>query len=192
MKYRLLTNDTKVNFLGVTLFRIQKIECGTLGGYIESEKNLSQSGNAWVYGNAMVFGNAKVYGNAMVYDDAMVCGNAKIYDDADVYGNAMVYDGARVHGNAWVYGNAKVYGNARVCGDDKVTSIVGNITNLLEFNFTFSLKDKYIRVGCKSHGFDFWFDYLNNNKTDYVKHCKSEDSHRRLCEMIRFILDQRG
>ena len=39
-----------------------------LGGWIETEDNLSHSGNAWVSGDAQVSGNARVPGNARVYD----------------------------------------------------------------------------------------------------------------------------
>jgi len=93
---------------------------GDVGGWIEKESNLSQSGNAWVYDsacvfdNACVFGNAWVSGNAWVYDNARVSGNAWVYDNTRVYDNALVYD------NAWVYDNALVYGNAVVCDDAKV------------------------------------------------------------------------
>jgi len=60
-KYELVTTDTKTNWDGKTLYRIRRISNGELGGYIESEKNLSQvSGNAWVYGDARVSGNAQV------------------------------------------------------------------------------------------------------------------------------------
>ena len=68
-KYELLVDDT-ITFFGVQLFRIKAlisfsgIEKGEVGGYIASEKNLSQSGDAWVYGNARVSGDAEVYGNA--------------------------------------------------------------------------------------------------------------------------------
>ena len=68
-KYELLVDDT-ITFFGVQLFRIKAlisfsgIEKGEVGGYIASEKNLNQSGNAWVYGNARVYGNAEVSGNA--------------------------------------------------------------------------------------------------------------------------------
>ena len=34
------------------------IKSGEIGGYIEKEANLSQDGNAWVYGNAKVCGEA--------------------------------------------------------------------------------------------------------------------------------------
>jgi hypothetical protein len=82
MKYK-LTNNTK-RWLGVTLFQIEAtasfglVAKGTLGGYIEKESNLSQNGNAWVYGNALVSGNAQVYGNAQVSGNARVYGNARV------------------------------------------------------------------------------------------------------------------
>ena len=57
MKYELLIDDT-ITFFGVQLFRIKAlisfkgVKKGDVGGYVESEKNLSQHGNAWVYGDA--------------------------------------------------------------------------------------------------------------------------------------------
>ena len=45
---------------------------GDLGGYVESEENLSHDGNAWVCGDAWVYGNAQVCGDARVYGDASI------------------------------------------------------------------------------------------------------------------------
>ena len=59
-----------VTFLGKKLFRIKAlvsfgdVKEGELGGFVEKEENLEQSGNAWVYGDAWVYGNARVYGDA--------------------------------------------------------------------------------------------------------------------------------
>lgn len=75
---------------------------GELGGYIESESNLSQDGEAWVSGDAAVYGNAKVYGNARVCEEAEIYGDALVYDEAEVYGDALVYGDTRVYGNAFV------------------------------------------------------------------------------------------
>ena len=67
---------------GKKLFRIKalisfgSVEVGELGGYVEKEDNLAQTGNAWVSGDARVYGNAEVSGNARVYGDARVYGNA--------------------------------------------------------------------------------------------------------------------
>ena len=82
MKYK-LTAEAKM-WCGHVLHRIEATEdfncvkAGELGGWIESEKNLSQGGNAWVYGDAMVYDNAEVCGNAMVCDNARVYGNARV------------------------------------------------------------------------------------------------------------------
>ena len=92
MKKFKLTTDTKMWF-GRKLFRIQAlvdfkdVKKGDLGGYVEKENNLSQDGNAWVYGNARVCGDAWVYGNARVCGDAEVSGDARVCGDACVSGN---------------------------------------------------------------------------------------------------------
>ena len=65
MKKYELTSETKIVF-GHILYRIKAlssfgcVSAGDLGGFLESEKNLSQNGNAWVSGDAEVFGNAEV------------------------------------------------------------------------------------------------------------------------------------
>ena len=71
MKKYELTAESIVKF-GRVLFRIKAlvafgdVEEGELGGFIEKEENLDQSGNAWVSGNARVSGDAQVSGNAWV------------------------------------------------------------------------------------------------------------------------------
>ena len=130
-----LTSETIETDEGITLYRIKalkdfgNVNKGDLGGFIESEDNLSQEGRTWVYDNARVFGDAKVSGNAWVYNDAQVSGdakvfrNARVYENAQVSGDACIYENAQVFGNARVYGNAVVfgtvlvYGNAQVSGD---------------------------------------------------------------------------
>ena len=75
MKKYELTSDTKV-INDVKLHRIKSLDSfgnikkGDLGGWIESEKNLSQDGNAWVGGNSNVYGNATIIGNAKVRRNA--------------------------------------------------------------------------------------------------------------------------
>ena len=82
MKYE-FTGEVKICF-GRTLHQIRakisfgNIAKGDIGGWIESEKNLSQDGNAWVSGDARVFGDAWVSGDARVFGDACVSGNASI------------------------------------------------------------------------------------------------------------------
>ncbi len=107
-KFKLTSEEKEV--WGIKLYRIEAISSfgsvskGDKGGFVEKEENVSQEGDAWVYGNAQVFGDARVYGNAQVYGDAWVYGNARVYGDARVYGNARVY------GDAWVYKKEKIVG----------------------------------------------------------------------------------
>lgn len=77
MKYK-LTNESMINAAGKKLFRIKAlvdieeygVKKGDLGGWIEKEDNLSQSGNAWI------FGEAKVYDDA---DYAVIKGFGTVY-----------------------------------------------------------------------------------------------------------------
>ena len=119
-KYELTTGTKVIN--GVELHRIKalksfgNVEKGELGGWVESEKNLSQYGNAWVGENARVYDDAIVVGNAMVYEDAIVGGHATVRENATVRGAAWVGGKARVGGDAWVGENAIVGGKATVGG----------------------------------------------------------------------------
>ncbi|HEZ5295884.1 TPA: hypothetical protein WIX58_001203, partial [Neisseria meningitidis] len=71
MKYEIL-KDEFIEFDGRKLYRIKalkdfhNVKEGKFGGYIESERNLSHEGDAWVSGDAWVYGDARVYGNARV------------------------------------------------------------------------------------------------------------------------------
>ena len=85
MKKYEFTGEIKVQF-GVSFQRIRNLSTGEIGGWIESEANLSQ------YGKAQVSGDAWVYGKARVSGDAQVSGKAQVYGDAWVYGDAQVYN----------------------------------------------------------------------------------------------------
>lgn len=102
MKYKL--TDEKIKYNDKTLYRIQAlkdfgdVKAGDLGGWVESERNLSQEGNCWVYDKA------KVFDNALVSDNVRVFGNACVFENARVLGNARVFGIAYVYGDVWVYG----------------------------------------------------------------------------------------
>ena len=123
-KYKL--TEESIIYFARTLYRIEalkdfaNVKKGDKGGYVESDKNLSQEGDCWISGNAKVYGNAEVYNNAQVSDSAEVYGNAKVYCNAQVYGKALVYDYVEVYGNAEVYDNALVFGNTKVSDSAKV------------------------------------------------------------------------
>lgn len=135
-KYELTSNCRKVAFYILYQIKALKdfadVKKGDLGGWIASEDNLDQEGNAWVYDNACVFNKAKVCQNAVVKDNARVLGDAKLYQEAKVYGKAIVtdnalitdfaevFDEARICDTGVVYGYGKVFGNAEISGNAKV------------------------------------------------------------------------
>lgn len=69
-KYK-LTKETMC-FDGVTLHRIQalkdfgNVDAGELGGWVESEKNLSQFGDCWIAMEAKAYGGAEIGDNAIL------------------------------------------------------------------------------------------------------------------------------
>jgi len=154
-KYK-LTNNT-IEHDGITLYQIEalidfnNVTKGMLGGYVASIKNLSQSGNAWVYGDAKVFGNAWVYGDAKVFGDARVCGNAWVFGDARVYGNAEVY------GNAWVSITPKL---------------------LTGFKHSVTICDTTTQIGCENHNHTIWLERGKAIiKTDGISSEETEEMH---------------
>lgn len=123
---------------GTSLYRIKAlkdfadVKKGDMGGFVESERNLSQDGDCWIYDTATVLDNAIVKDNAKIFNDVIIKDSACIYGEAKLYGNACVLHSGQIFGNAKVsdtsviYDNAKVYGNAiitrssHICGNAKI------------------------------------------------------------------------
>ncbi|MBG6025917.1 transferase [Proteus columbae] len=119
MEYKFTNKSKKYN--GITLFRIRRIPSGTLGGWIESENNLSQKGDCFIFDDAMVFGDAKITGNTVVKNSAQVYGNAIVKDNSSILGNTKIYGNAFISGNAQVSGSAVVYDNASIMDNAQVS-----------------------------------------------------------------------
>lgn len=85
-----------------------------IGGYIQSEKNLSHEGSCWVANTAKVFGDAVVSDNARIIDDGAV------YDSAKVCGNSVISHYARIFERATVI-DSFIGDTADVHGDSVVT-----------------------------------------------------------------------
>ncbi|KKK77985.1 hypothetical protein LCGC14_2848110 [marine sediment metagenome] len=71
-----------------TLRQIRRISDGVVGGYIESEENLSQEGNCWVAGSAQVYSDARVYGKAQVYGDVLIHNTGSVSGNIRICGKA--------------------------------------------------------------------------------------------------------
>jgi carbonic anhydrase/acetyltransferase-like protein (isoleucine patch superfamily) len=114
-----LTSDA-ISLEGKTLYRIAAIRdfgdvrAGDLGGFVESEDNLDQDGDCWVYDEAKVLEQATVKKSAKIRGHAIVRGHAKVWDEAVVQDHAIVMDHAFLFHNAVAMNYARVYGNAEV------------------------------------------------------------------------------
>lgn len=93
-----ILKETK--FGKLRLYRIKMKETGTMGGWVESTANLSQSGACWIHPNAIVCGNALVSGDAQIRD-------GQVGDNAFVGGSAEVSGTSVIGGKCSVYGKVK-------------------------------------------------------------------------------------
>ena len=129
-KKYILTNE-KITIGNHTLSRIKAIRQfdsnifglvleGTLGGFVETEDNLSHSGTCWISHNAKVYENARISDNAFVMNHARVYGSAEVSGDACVHGRARIHQNAQIKDKGSVH-DAKVYGKAKVYQDATVT-----------------------------------------------------------------------
>jgi carbonic anhydrase/acetyltransferase-like protein (isoleucine patch superfamily) len=157
------------------------VEEGDIGGFIESEENLSHDGDCWVYDSAIVYGkgrvnrDAKIKDQAHVYDYATVSDKAVISGQVEVFQRAVVYDEAVIEGLCTVYGNAQVFGKAQIRGHSKIhddawvygdIEIDGyaNITRkttmtpivLTGFTYDVTIMDEHISIDCQTKTFDEW------------------------------------
>lgn len=131
-KYMILKNDHKdikhPNKTGLNIVRLYRIIAlrdfeipyvgiireGTLGGYVQSEENLSQDGSSWIMNTAKVFDSANVSGNAIVKDDALVFEEAEVKDHSVVQNYARVYGSADIRGRSILSDRVDVRDNARL------------------------------------------------------------------------------
>ena len=121
-KYR-LTSSTMI-YAGHKLHRIRAIKdfgnvkTGSLGGWIESEANLSHDDDAWVADQAIVYENAIVSDFAVVSGHAVVHGHAKVHNNAEVQDEARIGEDADIGCDARIVGEADITDNA-VVNDDQ-------------------------------------------------------------------------
>lgn len=127
------------------------VHAGDLGGYVESENNLSHEGSCWV------FDDAKVYDSARVSGDACVSGSAEVSAYAEVYDQAVVSDQSVVSGYAKVYGEAKVFDMGYVIGHSDVSGDAGvagtsTVSDSFVSDSAYITGDSYIRKGAVVKG----------------------------------------
>ena len=134
-----ISSEEESSVVEIKLYRIQAlktftksggynpiIHVGELGGYVETEDNLSQEGNCWIFGDAKVKDGGKVIDDAIIFDKAMVSnnsiirGNSVVRDrcfvtyrsdifDSTLVGDVTVSGQSSIHSRAFLYGEIEVY-----------------------------------------------------------------------------------
>lgn len=131
MKKYMLSEETKKIVSGdkrTTLHRIiatskfADVNIGDKGGWVESERNLSQDGLSWIYDESAVFADAVVQGDAMVLLNAMISDHAIIKD------SAIISFGSKVSGSVVISGDSHLTDYAIVTGNLVIedSHIMGN------------------------------------------------------------------
>lgn len=91
----------------------EDVRAGDLGGFVQSEKNLSQEGSCWIYGNAIACENARVTENSTLRWNCKVFGSALISGNTQLDRNAWVLDNAIVAAGT-VTNMVTIQGDARI------------------------------------------------------------------------------
>ena len=157
-KYELIPSDKEGLYRIKALKDFNDVKNGDIGGYVESEKNLSQYDDCWIYDNAVVRDNAKVCDNAIVWGNAIVRDNARVLVNARVLCNAVIQDNASVRGEVRIFDNVIVRdnviigGEVDICGD----AIISSDKDYIVFKnwwssgryFTWTRSNNMWKVGC--------------------------------------------
>ena len=146
MKYKLTNQEKIVNGQKVSrIYALRDIQActvkkGDLGGFVSSHANLSQEGDCWIGG------------------DAVVLDTSCVSDDAFVSGMALVEQGSVIGDNAKVFGTAKVVasvmnGEPTVCDDAYVQGVkmTGTAQVVNKAKVEYSLLGGEVIVGDKAH-----------------------------------------
>ena len=159
-KYELTTEKTKHE--GRTLYRIRAlknfsdVKAGDLGGFVESEKNLSQEGNCWIYDDSKVIGRSKIVGcskvkSKSIVDNSTVMCSSKV-KDSTIESSTVGANKSRVK-NAKIDFNSEYITVARIgsrndtltayrCANGEIGVATGCFTGNID-EFVAAVKDKH-------------------------------------------------
>lgn len=153
-KYEILKND-KINFNGTDCYRIKaikdfilynykKVSKGDLGGYVSSDKNLSQEGKCWISKNSVVAENATVSDDAVINNSSKVYGNAVVKNSATI-DNSEIFENAEIKEFSLII-KSSIKGNSKI-SNFKVENSVVSIDNSMEtaFDSCITIKESKIR-----------------------------------------------
>lgn len=180
-KYEL--TDNTIVYKGVVLHQIRSLQnfgnvkAGELGGFIESEDNLSHTGTCWVYNSAKVYGKIKLMGTSIVSDEAIVTGivsvkeciitdNSMFNASGSITGRLVMSDDSYLSGNIYLTGQLTMADSSSIRGSIDCS---GRIT----ITDSSSIKDT---LKCSGQLFMSDYSSMNGNSCIYGSVSMCDDS----------------
>lgn len=152
VKYELTKETVEIDG-GIKLYRIKALKSfsdvheGDLGGFVQSESNLSQEGNCWLYGDAKAYENAKLLDNAWASYQAEIHENAVLKENVGIMSSVNIAGNSILAGTITILGETDVYGMARLVYTGKQHSNV--INHYLVFIKSAYVWDAQAYIGAK-------------------------------------------
>ena len=132
-KYKILMDKKNtIEWEGHILYRIKAlrnfgdVKKGDIGGFVESEYNLSHEGNCWIYNNAKAMDNSRIYDNSKMYNNSKMYGHSEMHDNSEMYEDSVMYNDSRIYDNSAMYNNSKMrdnsvmYNNSKMCNNSEM------------------------------------------------------------------------
>ena len=108
----------------------EQVSPGMLGGYVQTEDNLSQEGTCWIYDQAICCEEAAVADDGRMFDGAVARGSALIGGDARMFERAMA-EGNSSFFSGELKEDARLAGNAVVQqSDNGLSPLIGGKSNV--------------------------------------------------------------
>lgn len=108
----------------------EQVGPGALGGYVQTEDNLSQDGTCWIYDQAICCEEAVVEDDGRMFDGAVARGSALISGDARMFERAVA-EGNSSFFNGELKEDARLSGNAVVNrSDNGLSPLIGRKSNV--------------------------------------------------------------
>jgi carbonic anhydrase/acetyltransferase-like protein (isoleucine patch superfamily) len=93
----------------------RSVHTGDIGGFVETEKNLSHEGSCWIFDNARAIGYSKIKDDARILHDAIVEGQSTVNGHSIIMNKAHIYHSSIVT-------NSRITGNVQTTGLSTISS----------------------------------------------------------------------
>lgn len=133
MKYEILKNKSVTLANGTVLYRIKALKdfyttdgClvtgGTIGGWITSEKVLSQEGECWIDNTCCVYSeSSRIFDNALLKNDSSIDGKNILISGSSVIDNCSINgNGIKIKGNAFISDGSCISGKVLISGSPQI------------------------------------------------------------------------